>query len=597
MLLLIGIIYTNSVYANIKPSDNSRDNYIEVSLKYYMAEYEECGVMGDAIENPSNIYDAMILGYSALSHRKIAYGERKIDFKENVFIPNNFRANYKAEDAIDYLFNTSFDIPAYNLNVSLSDQLECYNIIIDCCKITKTNRYKIVLDNIHKDMYTQISDYSDLSLRQRLEIIYFEIEYQLSKKNYSIIDQKLLPEFEQYVQMTSTLNERERVAISIIYFRLSKLLNYYAVENSDEYPYLYSIAVDVLIHSKDYSIYARKSDVGSFKLNSWKSVQRFLSEGSLALLYFEYSRDLDSWNYIWSFDNKSTNPKILYGGHSYWSEAQSTESVLRDRNDITRFFIVGTSNMSQTDYSNDIRAIRLNTISELLTKDVGNSSGNNILVIGNLTYSKIKKTDFSSYKGFSHSTLGEFSSAVKEINVIKSAFNGKISIAQGDSVKKELFYRLNKEADIVHISTHGIFDRKKLTQLNEIDPEGGIVGNNIWYSCGLALSGYNDDRGKNFISAYDIKGLKMDNIDLVFLSACESGTGRSLLNGDYSLAEAFTLAGVGNIIAVIDPIDENVATNFAEHFYKKITSGFSFHDAFYQTKLKVCPNDRIIFIE
>lgn len=91
--------------------------------------------------------------------------------------------------------------------------------------------------------------------------------------------------------------------------------------------------------------------------------------------------------------------------------------------------------------------------------------------------------------------------------------------------------------------------------------------------------------------------MDLRDIDFVFISACESGAGQVLTIGDYSLAEAFHIAGVKNIIAVVDPIKEDIATNFAEMLYKQIINGKTYHDAFHEAKNKICPTDRIFLFE
>ena len=176
-------------------------------------------------------------------------------------------------------------------------------------------------------------------------------------------------------------------------------------------------------------------------------------------------------------------------------------------------------------------------------------------------------------------------------------FSENFKLYQGNDVTRHTFLGLTNEKGILHISTHGIFDRQNLDELNLNDPESGITGHNIFRSCLLALSGYNESHSQHSITADAIRGLNLSGFDLVVLSACESGAGKILLSGDYSMAVAFRLAGVQNVIAVIDPIQDIIATKFAEKFYALIAKGNSYHDAFYITKAQVCPNNRIILFE
>ena len=52
-------------------SANTYEQYITVENLFRMGEYEQCISIGDSIDDVENLYDAEILGYSALSNIKM----------------------------------------------------------------------------------------------------------------------------------------------------------------------------------------------------------------------------------------------------------------------------------------------------------------------------------------------------------------------------------------------------------------------------------------------------------------------------------------------------------------------------------------------
>jgi hypothetical protein len=70
-----------------------------------------------------------------------------------------------------------------------------------------------------------------------------------------------------------------------------------------------------------------------------------------------------------------------------------------------------------------------------------------------------------------------------------------------------------------------------------------------------------------------VKGGSLTNGPLVFLNACQVGTGQQTL-GDYSgLAESFLFAGASAVVAPLWSIDDGVASDLAERFYSRAFAG------------------------
>ena len=70
-----------------------------------------------------------------------------------------------------------------------------------------------------------------------------------------------------------------------------------------------------------------------------------------------------------------------------------------------------------------------------------------------------------------------------------------------------------------------------------------------------------------------VKGGSLAEAPLVFLNACQVGTGQETL-GDYAgLAESFLFAGASAVVAPLWSIDDGVASALAERFYAKAFAG------------------------
>lgn len=592
-IILIVMIFS-SLQLNAK-SSNTRVDYLTMETDYYLGDYAECSNIGDSIFYVENMYDAMILSYSAIANHHLAFSEQKIGLDNNVYGANFGRARMKARESLEYII--------YDLNHNISpefqfseirDRLQAYSLAVLCSRILQTPEYKRVVRFIKDNIVPLKNQFVDKYFIEYLQILYFEIIYALDHNQIDLVCNELLPKFENDVVSLYSVDSKQKARIAMIYLQLAEYLNYKLLESDIDSPILKDMTINVMIHSRDYSLFSKKhGGACRFALEDWKQLKNNLRPDEVVLMYFTYARSSDSWNYVWIIKSNSQNPDIAYSGHSYWSESQSLD-CLTQMNEFNKIFIVGTNNMSFTDFSNDRRIVRLHSFSEISNYDKSYQNGN-VLAVGNINYSFEKESNFSLEKGIGK--LGSFATAKKEMLMMQEIFGDKLQIIQGNAATKDLFYNLNDNLSIIHLSTHGTFDKQRLSILNKENADYGLTGDNIFRSCGLMLSGYNENKDTNFMSAYDIKNLNLSNVDFVFISACESAAGQVLSIGDFSLAEAFHVAGVKNIIAVLDPIREDLASNFAEEFYQMVKNGASYHDAFHTSKSKVCPSERIILFE
>jgi tetratricopeptide (TPR) repeat protein len=78
----------------------------------------------------------------------------------------------------------------------------------------------------------------------------------------------------------------------------------------------------------------------------------------------------------------------------------------------------------------------------------------------------------------------------------------------------------------------------------------------------------------------------LDQVDLVFLSACETGSGQfSESEGLVSLARAFSFAGVDNLVSTLWLTEDKVSAYLSREFYRELEKGLTYAEALRKAKL------------
>ncbi|MFQ5676068.1 MAG: CHAT domain-containing protein, partial [bacterium] len=113
---------------------------------------------------------------------------------------------------------------------------------------------------------------------------------------------------------------------------------------------------------------------------------------------------------------------------------------------------------------------------------------------------------------------------------------------------------------VILLSTHG--------EVNEKKP----------YFSGLRLnkepSGMNIPENNGFLTVEEIQDFVLEGTDLVYLSSCESASGR-LYRGEgiVGMQRAFLIAGANSVIANLWQVDDKASKNLTIEFFKKWFSG------------------------
>lgn len=140
---------------------------------------------------------------------------------------------------------------------------------------------------------------------------------------------------------------------------------------------------------------------------------------------------------------------------------------------------------------------------------------------------------------------------------------------------------------VLHIATHGYF--------NDDEDSQNLAGeNNPLLNSGLLFAGAQNSLARQqnqllkdpqeedgILTAFEAMNLKLDNTDLVVLSACETGSG-TIRNGEgvYGLQRSFQVAGTASIIFSLWKVDDEATQKLMRYFYQHWMSSGNKRKAF-----------------
>ena len=142
-----------------------------------------------------------------------------------------------------------------------------------------------------------------------------------------------------------------------------------------------------------------------------------------------------------------------------------------------------------------------------------------------------------------------------------------------------------KNIDLIHIATHGYY--------NPLTNESGL----LFTGANRGLNGdvlENTDDG--ILTCDEIDNLNFPNLKLVVLSACDTGLGKTNIDGVWGLQRAFRIAGAQNMIVSLKKVDDELTQSFMINFYRNLTSGKSIYKSFWEAMDKADEDTRNSFI-
>lgn len=155
-----------------------------------------------------------------------------------------------------------------------------------------------------------------------------------------------------------------------------------------------------------------------------------------------------------------------------------------------------------------------------------------------------------------------------------------------------------RSAGIIHLATHGYFmeDAGKETDVFGVDiskaSEDPMLRSGLLFS-GASNTLFSDfaktiDRDNGILTAYEAASLDFDGIDLMVLSACETGLGE-VRNGEgvYGLQRAFLIAGAKKLIMSLWKIDDRTTQKLMTAFYRNKTSGRTVEESLKAAQIEI----------
>ncbi|WP_417731252.1 CHAT domain-containing tetratricopeptide repeat protein [Rosistilla oblonga] len=229
-------------------------------------------------------------------------------------------------------------------------------------------------------------------------------------------------------------------------------------------------------------------------------------------------------------------------------------------------------------------------------------AANSLLVMGDVNYDaesnpaeKIASNSLSTamVRG-SDTHFSNLPGTVGEIATIKSVFSQQaeassadvMSLGQDDATE-QAFRAAASQYRTLHLATHGFFaaadkqsalasDTKRTGPQTLASQRDQIVrGFNPGLLSGLAFSGANRkpelDQDDGILTADEIAALRLDNVDLVVLSACETGLGE-VAGGEGLLGvqRSFQVAGARSTVASLWQVGDVATKLLMERFYRNL---------------------------
>jgi CHAT domain-containing protein len=198
-----------------------------------------------------------------------------------------------------------------------------------------------------------------------------------------------------------------------------------------------------------------------------------------------------------------------------------------------------------------------------------NSSGSSTLKSHHLI--DFKKQHFSDLPG----TEKE----IQNISGVLEANNWKPEVFLFEEASEESLKSIHS-TDVLHIATHGFFLADDGQRVNSMIRSGIVLSgvNN--------LSGFSSEDG--ILSAYEATNLSLDSVQLVVLSACETGLGE-IKNGEgvYGLQRGFKVAGAENILMSLWKVNDEATAELMIDFYKAWLDGADIHTSFKLAQLNL----------
>lgn len=170
---------------------------------------------------------------------------------------------------------------------------------------------------------------------------------------------------------------------------------------------------------------------------------------------------------------------------------------------------------------------------------------------------------------------------VEEIEFLLSERHIQTQKRMGTNGTERSFKALsNSDVTLLHIATHGFIEPSKGSNEQALSHAGLILAG--------GLSETKDSDGEDgILTALEVSSLNLSNVQMVVLSACQTGLGLINSEGVWGLQRAFKMAGANTLILSLWKVDDDATHCLMTEFYKAWLSGKNKYQALELAKQKV----------
>lgn len=408
------------------------------------------------------------------------------------------------------------------------------------------------------------------------------------------------------------------------------------IEKSNKSDSLLSKLYNYLIYSKSLLLESDMHKDLVQKRVRWQDIQQHLADNDIAIeFFFTYTDSIYSGLQALIIDKKCEAPRLInlfsYSDYKGLMTTRAKSALNTVGNLVWReilkhyspnniyFCPDGLLHMVPIEHS-DVDGIgvmidhynifRLSSTKELLFNNQ-QKNYNKAVLYGGLDYevpskeSIIAKTNSNSFlRGIiDRGGFEPLPNTYDEIQNIANLLNNKrieATLYSGINGTEDSFKKLSGEkVNIMHLSTHGMFvksdklvEKKKENNfdfLKQITNEKDPVKEDIFLTHSfIVMSGGNRlmhrkatdfELNDGILTAYEISQLDLSDLDLVVLSACETGLGQLEFGGVFGLQRGFKKAGANTILMSVDKVDDEATKILMVEFYRNLMDGKTKHQS------------------
>ena len=174
---------------------------------------------------------------------------------------------------------------------------------------------------------------------------------------------------------------------------------------------------------------------------------------------------------------------------------------------------------------------------------------------------------------------------LREVDAIGGILGGKsfaVDKLTGAQVGEAMLREKMEGARIAHLATHGAYRSAGAGGASDVDT--------LWQS-DIILSRSGDrhamrrDETDGLLYAFELMGWDLTKLDLLVLSACETGRGEeTFVGGLRGLPTAIGIAGAKRSLLTLWPVSDDGAAEFMVRYYEHLVSGMAYAGALRQTR-------------